>query len=243
MITIAICDDQPKELWVIEDLLAEYPQKKGNLSIHTFGSAKDLMEKEPEFWNYDIYFLDIVMPEMSGLEIGKLIREHKPDAILIFFTTSKEFALDAYEISALQYLLKPVKKSALFEAMDKALIFVEKKERIFLINARSATVSVKYNEIKFAEYMNHVIYFHVGDKIIPSKSIRVPFDQALKDLFENDLFIQPHRAFLVNMLHIKKMEIDHFVLNNQSIVPVSKNHLKEVREKYMQYLLEGGSSR
>lgn len=238
MLTIAICDDSPAEIENIKLLLSEY-SKTCPLRIDTYTSSLDFMDVIENKSDADIYLLDIIMPYYTGLDLGKTILEKQENACLIFFTTSTEYALDAYGIDALQYLLKPVIKQSLFKALDRARSLLKKKQKIIMINSKEGVIPAVHKDIYFVEYVNHCNYFHVLEYTVQSKSHRDSFEQSISELFKDEFFIQTHRAFLVNMRHILKMNSDSFIMNSKSIIPISKSRLKEVRSRYMAFLEDG----
>jgi len=199
MLTVTICDDSIKEIEEILVLLEGYAYGKKRISIQTFNSSMSLV-KTIEAGNVsDIYLLDIVMPGFSGIDIGSIIRSKNKDAAIIFFTNSQEYALNAYELSALQYLVKPVKKSALYDALNKAVLILERRDKVFFADTPDGIIPIKYSDIIYVEYTNHVMSFQTISKTILSKYIRVQFALALEELLKEHNFIQTHRAFVVNI--------------------------------------------
>ena len=239
MIKVVVCDDHVQELEKITLFLEEFSRKVFPLNIQTFSSSLALSHDEAIVLTTDIFFLDIVMPELSGIELGKIIRKQRKDAIIVYFTTSKDFALDAYGVQALQYLLKPVRKQDLYDTLKNAMVLIKRNERYYLIQTRSEQIPVKINDIQFVEYKDHFLHFYLSNKVITSKFYRDPFSIALETLFNDAHFIQTHRAFLVNMDHVDTMHQHSFKMNNQAIVPIAKSRLLHVRKYYIDYLLKG----
>jgi DNA-binding LytR/AlgR family response regulator len=177
------------------------------------------------------------MPGLSGIDIGSFLREKNEDVCIIFFTNSTEFALNAFEISALQYLLKPVKKSALHNALNKAIKQIEGKDKVFILETPDGKVPIKHQDIIFIEYVNHVLNFHTLFKTYSSKYIRVPFMIALEDILVNPNFVQTHRAYIINMKHVRKMNKKFFLMTKSYEIPISNSHLEELTNIYMKYVL------
>ena len=237
MLSITICDDSKLEIDQILSLLKEFSYKKTRLSIQTFDSSISLVKSIESGNIADIYLLDIVMPGLSGIDLGSIIREKKEDVSIIFFTNSTEFALNAYEISALQYLLKPVKKSALYDALNKAIRLIERKDKVFVLDTPDGRIPIIHKDIIFIEYVNHVMHFQTLNKLITSKYIRIPFSSALAEILKNSSFIQPHRAYIINMQHVKKMSKRFFKMSKTYEIPISKNRLEAITSQYMKYVL------
>jgi len=239
MIKVVVCDDSPFELKQIETLLTTFVNEVSSLDLKYYNQSVLLGEDIKTLTTTDIFLLDIVMPDVSGIALGKKIRTLNEKAVIIFLTTSKEYALDAYGIQALQYLLKPIQKNDLFDALKKALVLIDKQEQYYSIQTRTEIMPVRVSDIKCVEYRDHVLYFTVGHKVVKSKFYRTTFDVAVQSLFEQTSFVLSHRSYLVNMDHVGKMTNDGFILNNHDFVPISKNRLLAVRKIYMNYYLRG----
>lgn len=239
MVEIVVCDDDEIELNHVKQLLTLFRHEGVALNVSVFHGSSQLYQDVDRIKNTDIFLLDIVMPEYTGIELGKVIRQYHKEATIIYLTSSRDYALDAYGIKALDYLLKPVNQTDLFEALDHALSLLSKAINYYTIQTRDAFISVKVDDIKYVEYRDHVLYFSLVDKVIKSKFFRNPFELTIPALFANDQFTLSHRAYLVNMHHIKMMQYDGFVMDNDDFVPISKNRITEVRKQYMNFCLRG----
>jgi DNA-binding LytR/AlgR family response regulator len=239
MIEIVVCDDDEIELSNVKRLLTAFHHEGVTMNVTYFQGSSQLCNDVARIKNTDIFLLDIVMPEHTGIELGKLIREHNKEATIIYLTSSNDYALDAYGLKALDYLLKPIHQEDLFHTLNHALSFSNKTIKYFTIQTRDAFISVKIDDIKYVEYRDHVLYFSLEDKVIKSKFFRSSFELTIPSLFENDQFTLSHRAYLVNMNHIKMMQYDGFIVDNDDFVPISKNRISEVRKQYMNFCLRG----
>lgn len=237
MISITICDDSKTEIEQLLVLLEDFSYKGTELSIKTFNSSVKLFESFESGNISDIYLLDIVMPGLSGIDIGTIIREKKDDVCIIFFTNSTEYALNAYKISALQYLIKPVEKNLLWDALIRAIQLNEKTDKTFIVDTPLGKVPIKYKDIIFIEYQNHVMNFHTKKSIVSSKYIRVSFNIALDKLLQNHCFIQPHRGYIVNMKHVKLISKRTFLMIKSYEIPISKSREEDSTKSYMKYIL------
>ncbi|MBR5315940.1 MAG: response regulator, partial [Firmicutes bacterium] len=122
MCRIAICDDETIWLKQAVSLIEEYGREKGKvLEVSTFGCAKSFLEREEGQQTFDIYLIDIYMPEMTGMELSEHLRKKGIQMPIIFLTSSVDHALDAYNVNATHYLVKPYTKERFFDAMDRAV--------------------------------------------------------------------------------------------------------------------------
>ena len=102
MLKIADCDDEPVFVEQISGRIKEYMP---DAAIQGFFSSEDLLSQREVF---DIYFLDIQMEKMNGVETAKKIRELDEESVIIFITGAKEYVFEAFDVAALHYLIKPV---------------------------------------------------------------------------------------------------------------------------------------
>ena len=142
MIRTAICDDYPAQAQIINALIDKYKNERpgAEIQLHSFGSGAELLQSMDSGNIFNLLLLDILMPELNGIELAREIRKYNEDAAMIFLTNSKDHALEAYGVSAVQYILKPVKESVLFPVLDKVIPMInQKKESCFLFSTPKAT--------------------------------------------------------------------------------------------------------
>lgn len=239
MLRIAICDDTPDELQTIAALTKAYlAAHHPNASVRAF-SHPDALLTACETETFHIYLLDMVMPMVSGLELGRSIRRLSTDAQIIFITTERSFALDAYSVNPLHYLLKPVNADALSAALALAAEKVD--------CGRATTVTIKTHDglhtlsadaIVCCEYVRHiVVYTLIGGKRVETVTLSGSFAAHITPLLQDRRFIQPHAAFAVNMGCVEQLSKDGFTLQTGAFVPVSGKQFTAVRSAYMRYRL------
>ena len=113
---IVICDDDARTAETVTALAKEYIALRSlvwNTSVYT--SAAALMEEMPRA---DVYLLDIIMPGIDGISLGMRLRDRYREAVIIYLTSSSEYAMDAFSVHAFSYLLKPVERGRLFSEPD-----------------------------------------------------------------------------------------------------------------------------
>ena len=241
MLKIAICDDIEAELRHIAALTSEYlTERCVNAEIREF-SHPDALLNACETETFHIFLLDMVMPMISGLELGRSIRRISTDAQIIFITTEPGFALDAYSVNPLHYLLKPVDAGALFATMDLA---AEKvgfgEETTITVKTRGGLRTLSIDAIACCEYARHAVAYTLasGERV---ETITIPgnFTEHVAPLMGDRRFIQPHAAFVVNMSRVERLTKEGFTLQNGTFVPVSGKQFAATRNAYMSYRLGG----
>ena len=239
MLRIAVCDDIEAELRHIAELTGEYLAARGiSAGIREF-SHPDTLLNACETETFHIFLLDMVMPMISGLDLGRSIRRISTDAQIIFITTEPGFALDAYSVNPLHYLLKPVDTGALYAALDLAAKKVDYgEEATVTVKTRDGLRTLPADSIACCEYVRHTaVYTLASGERVQTVTIAGSFTGHISPLMRNRRFIQPHAAFAVNMSRVERLAKDGFTLQCGAFVPVSGKHFAAVRNAYMSYRL------
>ncbi len=240
MIQIAICDDEDETLTKIAELVFKYgTQNKVDISIDTYNRAKDLEKALDSQRKYQIYILDMLMPQMSGIEIGQRIRSQDRQASIICLTSSKDFAYQAFGIYAQRYLLKPADQEALFEAMDFAVGHAREKSRVFHVNTADGIQGVLLHDIEYVENSERMLHIFLADgREVISRFLRKSFESSLAELLENGSFLQVHKSFLVNLSCVGLYEASQMTMRSGMQIPISKSRQAQVKRAYLKYMSE-----
>ena len=239
MLRIAVCDDMDAELRRIVALANECLNTHGlNAELGAFSHPDALLtacEKE----SFHIFLLDMVMPMVSGLELGREIRRSSTDAQIIYITAEPGFALDAYAVNPLHYLIKPVDKTRLFAALDLAAEKVDYGEKTTVtIKTKNGLRTISIGVIALCEYKRHaVLYTLLNGEAIETTTITGSFTEHIAPLLQDKRFIQPHAAYAVNMSLAERLDKDGFTLKGGAFAPVSGKQYTAVRNAYMSYRL------
>lgn len=227
MIHVALCDDDPHFLKQLRQATAQwFTERQIIFSAIEFSSAKHLLDSVKET-SYDVFFLDIEMPEVDGMQLAKLIRETLPDSIIIFLTSHDEFAPDGYRVQALRYLSKQTWKKFLSEALDAATAQVEKQ------GTGSLTVS-HYGNIQRIPHRDILYIRHISRycEIAIKAGETIQDDRGIKKLFEiigDGRFIFIERGAFINLDYLQKIENGQAVMTNGHSLPISRRLLPQVK--------------
>jgi DNA-binding LytR/AlgR family response regulator len=239
MLRIAVCDDMEAELHNIAALTREYLTERSISADLMEFSHPDALLNACETGTFHIFLLDMVMPMISGLELGRSIRRISTDAQIIFITTEPGFALDAYSVNPLHYLLKPVDKEALFSALDLAAEKVDYgEEAAVTVKTRNGLRTFPVGIIACCEYARHtIVYTLASGERVETITVSGSFAGHVAKLLRDRRFIQPHAAFAVNMSRVERLTRDGFTMQCGAFVPVSGKQFTAVRNAYMSYRL------
>lgn len=240
---ILICDDNKdivvQEEFVIEEAMSAI-KKHGN--IQTFTSAQECLEtvkKNPKA--YGVIFLDIEMPYISGLELGKKIKEINPIIQVVFVTSFEKYSLSAYEVHPFHYIVKPLRVEKVKEILlsiiqyeknegtDNSLkIRVEINRDIILIPAKS---------IQFIEKEKNICNIITESREYQAYTSLNDLEEQIAKLNIKELY-RCHQSFVVNLKYVQKYEGSKFVLENGNIIPISRGKKAEAKTKFYDMLRE-----
>jgi DNA-binding LytR/AlgR family response regulator len=222
------------------DMLLLYQARAPHIAMECrgFDSAEALMAALGAGEVFDLYFLDIIMPGMDGMSLARALRRQEERSAIIFLTSSADFAVEAFTIKAMDYLVKPVEKARLFAAMDDALrVLARQVEAMTVIAAAEYDLRVRRGDIIAVEVTGHTLTYQLAaGQTVSTKVLRVPFAEAVADLLLDPRFISPHRSYLVNMAHARKLDKDGFLMSNGARVPISRLRGSAARRAYAAFL-------
>lgn len=239
---IIICDDSIEDLLKIEKLLLKYKKFYPNTSfeVEKFSDASQLYNNIQNNQLADIYILDIIMSEKNGIDIGHQIRKSNSNNIIIYTTCSSDFALEAYEVCAVRYILKPINENKIFEALNYALSYINiKKESSYLIKTKNGLVPVPYSQIEYIENSSRKLEAHLTNgKTIRSIFIRKSFEEEISELIKEAQFTQVHKSFLINLKYIKQLTKNSAIMESGKNIPISQKRAVAVKKEYLVFFSE-----
>ena len=244
MMRIAICDDISHELQSLVALTDEYLSIDGVDAEVVAFSHPDALLTAIESQSFHLYLLDIVMPMVSGLELGKEIRRIDREAQIIYATTEPQFALQAYAANPISYLIKPVDKQRLFDVLALAVAKADlAEEQTFAVKTADSLRVIKLSSIACCEYRSHAAVFSIANgEQLPSRTFRESFGEYCAALLQDRRFLQCHAAFVINMRRVERFAKDGFTIGGK-ILPIASTRYPAVRDAYMDYLTAKGRNR
>ncbi|MBP1762937.1 MAG: response regulator of the LytR/AlgR family [Firmicutes bacterium] len=234
---IAVCDDDQQELVQISQLADKYLSGSladNNSEVSSFNSSMDLLQQIETNRHFDIFLLDVIMPGINGIKLATEIRMRDQVAKIIFLTSSSEFAIDSYSVGAFNYLLKPVQEKPLFSVLEKACHDLNTRLQKYIVIKTPFSLSrIFLHQLIYVEVIRRTVFFHLtdGTTIESNRTIAQVEDVLLSD----KRFIKPHRSYIVNLDHIKKLSQNSFTTASNLSVPISRNVLKEVKQAYINH--------
>ena len=238
MIKIALCDDEAKILDEVSSYINKYAEKKCNqrIEISRFDSAKALDFALDES-SFDIFVLDVYIGKEMGTALAKKIRKRGIESPIIFLTTSVEHAPQGYETGTLRYLIKPLDPKKFYEAMDAALLQVEKiVERLIRLKTENGIESINANHIMYSEAHDH--YQHITLNNGGSLKVRMTVSELYSTLAKNGGFVRLGSAYIINLRNIKNLSSSEVLLYNNTTIPIPRGKYAELKKAFWDYQCE-----
>lgn len=235
---VSICDDNEIGREILRELLVQYQKQRGigKLDIVEYASPMEL-QNDLEHVESDIYLLDIIFPDGNGIELAKEIRLRYHQNPIIFITSSKKDTLNAFNVFALQYFVKPVRPKPFFETLDYAIAGLRADlPKFFMINTTEGKQRLRFSTIMYVERKNQVLLITTNTgKVYESVTLRESFANKLEPLLEEDRFIQTHVSFVINLDAVDTYKKDVIVMQDGKEIPISRNFSAQVKERWLSY--------
>lgn len=217
MLKIAICDDNQEFTNYFEEIVEEiYPCNQFIIDI--FNSPIRLLDIMKES-NYDIFFLDVEMPEMNGVDLAKRIRNFDNKAFIIYLTSYSQYMKDVFKVNTFDYLMKPINKKELANTFERISKITNTNFKYFQYSKGKNTYRILFKDIIYLEKDGRYTLLYstsIEDKFIMNT------DEVLNKL--DDTFVQIHKSFIVNSNYIELLNKD--VIECRLTARYSKDHVQ-----------------
>ncbi len=201
--------------------------------IDVFDSGEALLAEYKEK-KYQLIFLDIMMGEMNGIDVGKEIRQHDFDTEIIYCTSSQDFLLASYEVFAMGYVLKPYDMLQIGKLIE---YFCYKHEidatKYLTVKSNFIERKIFFREIVFVESMDKVVLFHTNTSGI----IKVydKLGHIDEELSGEDKFLRCHQSYIINLDYVARIVETEFITIMNNLIPIRRRDRKVIRERYYEY--------
>lgn len=231
MIRIAICEDVKREQIVLQNSI-----KKTKLfskpCFELFDNGQSLIDKYNDGERYDFVFLDVDMPLLNGIDAGKLINSIDSRAIIVFVTNYPQYAIEAYDCSAFNYLLKNSDFDRFYSVIAKAVEKYKTFHQTYKITTKGGIVTLNVSDIYFVECCQKHLYFHMENIVYETK-------KTLSEVYEKLFpfgFYQIHQGYIVNFDKVMTINGYDVILENKEKVMISVRKKTEVIRAYSSYV-------
>lgn len=239
MLFVGVCDDEPIFLQKMERYVRDcYRQNQIFASVQPFEKSTLLLYEIEDGAKFDLLLLDIEMPEMDGMELAGRIKKLLPDALIIFFTSHMEYALDAYELSVFRYIPKSNYGSRLNHALLDAAKRIEvQRQDAYLIQNQNRLERIPLRNLlyithegKNALLMTDIIDPKTGTAL--TCKVRKSLQQVYEELDTTE-FAFIDRGCIVNLAQVMSVREEQCILKDGTRLQVSQTRMQGLKEKLM----------
>lgn len=227
---IAVCDD------CMEDVLSLKKLLEGH-KVSVYSDADSLLaDIDNRMIQYDLYLLDIFIEEsMNGLELAGRLRKVQEEAVICFISTSDDFYREAYDLYAVQYLIKPVQEESLKNLLRKVQKILEREgEKKLIYSWWGKNGLIPYGKIRYISSRGHTLYIYCTNGKIQESIGKL---NDLEHQVCDDIFIRCHQSFIVNIYHVEGLNGTNLIVAGEEI-PVSRRYYDKVRNADREILFE-----
>lgn len=233
MVRMAIVDDDPYFAETVERQAAVFFASRGEIAEIWSGSGRALLDILGERRNFEIYLLDVEMPEMDGLELAEKVKTLHPGARVILLTAYDRYALQGIRLGVYYYILKENFGPELSRILERICREEEaEKERYYFISTEASGYRISINHILYLTKEKKYTVFHCLDGVqykeresLGNVSGRLP----------TDLFVTINRGMIVNLKHILSLERLDLTMRDGNVLPVSRYEKTRVLDKLAEY--------
>lgn len=240
MVRVAICDDDIITLNEMMEFLDRYCEEQNReITYTTFRSSLDLLTEIERGVQFDILFMEILMPEQNGVETAAEIRAHDSNIKIIFLTSSSEFAVQSYTVEAYFYQLKPLQWEDFSRIMDSVLEkCAQERESSLVLRCKGLVTRMELGQLEFCEVIHRTLLFHLASgKVLESTG---SLDELDRKLSHCDRFLRIHRSYLVNLDYVQNISYRNVTMTCLTEIPIPRGKYSEIKDSFLAHVLRDG---
>lgn len=231
MIKVAIVEDDDDAAMQLKNCILRFGEENnGKFECTRYKNAVNLLMGYTA--DYDIIFMDIDLPHMSGMEASEKLREMDKDVVIVFVTNLAHMAIKGYEVNASSFIVKPIIYSDFAMKMGNIIKNFRREKRTIILNCGRSLIRIKISDIYYVETVGHKHIFHTNSGNYSC------YGYTLKKLAQNPLFADfalCNSCYLVNLYFVKKVEGYTLTINNEELV-ISRPKRMELIKALNEYL-------
>ena len=221
VIRIAIVEDSDTDRELLEKNLARYEAERGLcFDLTRFSDGEDLVTGYAA--DYDLILMDIRMTFMDGMRAAKHVRQLDPDVVIVFISSTPQYAIEGYKVRAVDYMLKPITWFSFSESLNRALGSVKSHSKSFItISMKGGKTKLETSRICYVEAQDHQLIYNTLDGNYVSKGTMRDVEAQLSA----DCFFRCNRCYVVNLDHVETYKNCDIRVNGD-VIQVSRRRRK-----------------
>lgn len=227
-IDITIIENDLEEMNHLQNTLNAWSYEKSfPVSITTYMSGEEYFASNSSHAS-DLFFLDIQLSGMNGMDIAKRLRNNDYTGEIIFLTSFREYVFDGYQVHALNYLLKPPAIPLLYSCLNE--VAESLKTNFYVFRYKQEIIQIEYRDILcLSSFLHSIDIITREEHFAQYASLNAVLSCLPKQ------FVRVHRSHIVNMAHIHKISGNTITLSNRTTVPIGRQYVNDVRNAFTEY--------
>lgn len=223
---IAVIDDETKATNLIESYIKKFGEEHHQaMEIKVFHNPNDFLDQYRS--DFDLILMDIEMPGLDGIQTARELRRMDPNVTLIFITNMAQYAINGYEVNAVDFIVKPVSYPDFAMKMQKALRYIsQRQEKKLTLESADRKITISVMDIHYIEVLRHYLEYHTIHGVIKTRGVMKEVEELLKKYH----FVRCNHGYLVNLKYVMAL--------NGNIVQVAGEELIISRNKKNDFMIE-----
>ena len=228
---IAVIDDSAEDRKLLAEKIQNFCLRESLIyEIRSFSSGNEFLLASREDW--DIIFLDIFMNEIDGMTVARTLRGNNVSSLIVFTTSSRDYAIESYDVRAFHYLVKPIEQDKLDEVLRLSEKSIRSRNHYIEVKEGRIMSRILIRDIMYTDYYNHYIQIHTPGRMIKTYMSFAEFSPLL---LKYKQFLSPYRNCMINMDYVQQMDDHDFLMKDQVQIPINRARKSEIRQAYADY--------
>ena len=228
---IAVIDDSAEDRKLLAEKIQNFCLRESLIyEIRSFSSGNEFLLASRADW--DIIFLDIFMNEIDGMTVARTLRGNNVSSLIVFTTSSRDYAIESYDVRAFHYMVKPIEQDKLDEVLRLSEKSIRSRNHYIEVKEGRIMSRILIRDIMYTDYYNHYIQIHTPGRMIKTYMSFAEFSPLL---LKYKQFLSPYRNCMINMDYVQQMDDHDFLMKDQVQIPINRARKSEIRQAYADY--------
>lgn len=225
-----ICEDNISQAKNLCDIIKQRNEKN---DVSVFYSGIELRSIVKSIKEDTIFLMDIVLDDVSGIDIAKEINKYTPNSVIIFISAFLEKVTEIYDATHCYFVFKQDLEKRLPAALDKAEKILKETKSVITIPTKEKTIILKVSDIRYIERIQRTSFIYCSSGFFQCHQ---NMEYFIKQLTSN--FVQTHRSYIVNFHSVQLYKRTDLTLYDGSLIPISRAYAKQVKTKFQEYIMK-----
>lgn len=228
---LAIVDDEKIAVGLLKKYIRRFEEEnKFDINVSVFYNPNDFLINYSN--DYELVLMDIEMPGLNGIETAKELRRIDSKVVLMFITNMMQYAINGYEVEAIDFVLKPLSYADFVLKMKKALRYISRnKDKKITISTQGGLVNLYLSDIYYIEVDSHYLLYHTTNGVYTTRGVMKNVAESL----EKHSFVRSNHCYLINLKYIQSIN-GNIVRVSEKDLSISRNKKNELMMKFTKYI-------